>query len=148
MSEKDEHRYDDIIDLPRFVSSTHAHMSNYDRAAQFAPFAALTGFGDSIQETGRLTDERPERSDEERDEMDLRFRILEVHFKEDPFVRIKYFVPDVKKEGGKVVTREFEIHQIDTVNEVVIATDRKRYDMNSILSIEGSVIKKYRNSGK
>ena len=148
MSETDGHRYDDIIDLPRFVSQTHAHMSNYDRAAQFAPFAALTGFGDSIQETGRLTDERPELSDEERDEMDLRFRILEVHFKEDPFVQIRYFVPDERKEGGRVVEKSFEIHQIDTVNEVVIATDRKRYDMNSILDINGNVIKKYRNSGR
>ena len=145
---KDEHRYDDIIDLPRFVSQTHAHMSNYDRAAQFAPFAALTGFGDSIQETGRLTDERPELSDEERDEMDLRFRILELHFKEDPFVQIRYFIPDEKKEGGRVVEKTFEIHQIDTVNEVVIATDRKRYYMNSILDINGSIIKKYRNSGR
>ena len=148
MSETDEHRYDDIIDLPRFVSQTHAHMSNYDRAAQFAPFAALTGFGDSIQETGRLTDERPELSDEERDEMDLRFRILELHFKEDPFVQIRYFIPDEKKEGGRVVEKTFEIHQIDTVNEVVIATDRKRYYMNSILDINGSIIKKYRNSGR
>ena len=148
MSEKDEHRYDDIIDLPRFESQTHAHMSNYDRAAQFAPFAALVGFGDSIKETGRLTDERPELSDEERDEMDLRFRILEVHFKEDPFVQIKYFVPDERKEGGRVVEKSFEIHQIDTVNEVVIATDKKKYDMNSILDINGSVIKKYRNSGR
>ena len=93
-------------------------------------------------------EDSPELSDEERDEMDLRFRILEVHFKEDPFVRIKYFVPDAKKEGGKVVDREFEIHQIDTVNEVVIATDRKRYDMNLILNIDGSVINKYRNSGR
>ena len=123
-------------------------MSNYDRAAQFAPFAALTGFGDSIQETGRLTDERPELSDEERDEMDLRFRILELHFKEDPFVQIRYFIPDEKKEGGRVVEKNFEIHQIDTVNEVVIATDRKRYYMNSILDINGSIIKKYRNSGR
>ena len=123
-------------------------MSNYDRAAQFAPFAALTGFGDSIQETGRLTDERPELSDEERDEMDLRFRILELHFKEDPFVQIRYFIHDEKKEGGRVIEKSFEIHQIDTVNEVVIATDRKKYDMNSILDINGSIIKKYRNSGR
>ena len=65
MSEKDEHRYDDIIDLPRVQSKTRTPMSNHDRAAQFAPFAALTGFGDSIIETGRLTDTKPELSEEE-----------------------------------------------------------------------------------
>jgi len=146
MSPTDEYRYDDIIDLPRFVSQNHPHMSNYDRAAQFAPFAALTGFGDSIKETGRLTQDRPELSDEEREEMDLRFRILEEHFKEDPFVHIRYFVPDKKKMGGGIIEKAFEIHQIDTVNEVVIATDRKQYDMNAILDINGDIITKYKKS--
>lgn len=146
MSGKDEHRYDDIIDLPRFVSQMHHPMSNHDRAAQFAPFAALTGFGDSIQETGRLTDEKPELSEEEQEEMDLRFRILEEHFKEDPLVRIRYYVPDSKKEGGKIAEAEFEIHQIDTVNETVIAADRTRYQMDSILEINGSIINKYKKT--
>lgn len=146
MSEKDEHRYDDIIDMPRFVSQTHHPMSNHDRAAQFAPFAALTGFGDSIQETGRLTEEKPELSEEEQEEMDLRFRILEEHFKEDPIVWIRYYVPDEKKEGGKIVETELAIHQIDTVNEVLISADRKRYDLDSILDINGSIITKYKTT--
>ena len=146
MSGNNERRYDDIIDLPRFVSQTRNKMSNYDRAAQFAPFAALTGFEDSIRETGRLTEERPDLSEEEQEEMDLRFRILEEYYKEDPLVRIQYFIPDEKKEGGKIVEVEFEIHQIDFANEVVVSTDRKKYDMDSILDIDGSIIHKYKNN--
>lgn len=148
MSEKDEHRYDDIIDLPRVQSKTRTPMSNHDRAAQFAPFAALTGFGDSIIETGRLTDTKPELSEEEQEELDIHFQILENHFKEDPNVRITYFVRDDRKAGGKVVEEDVTIHQIDFANRVVISNDRKEYDMGSILQINGDVIRRYKRSAQ
>ena len=146
MSEKDEHRYDDIIELPRFISRTRPQMSNHDRAAQFAPFAALTGFGDSTVETGRLTDKKPELSDEDREELDLRFQILEDHFKEDPAVIMWRFVKDTKKEGGHVIEERILIHQIDTAERVIISSEKKRYGMDEILAVEGDVIARYRTA--
>lgn len=146
MSAKDEHRYDDIIELPRFISRTRPQMSNHDRAAQFAPFAALTGFGDSILETGRLTDKKPELSDEDREELDLRFQILEDHFKEDPHVKVWFFVRDERKEGGQIREEDITIHQIDTVDRVLISSEKKKYDLDAILNIEGDIIVRYRTS--
>ena len=73
---KDPHRYDKIIDLPRFVSKNRKHMSNYDRAAQFAPFDALTGYDEAIEETGRTTENEVFLSESELEDLDMRFKII------------------------------------------------------------------------
>ena len=135
MSEKDPHRYDDIIDLPHFVSKGRKHMSNYDRAAQFAPFDALTGYDEAIEETGRTTDNEVSLGENEIRELDMKFHILMEHLSEEPLVKITYFVPDLYKEGGSYEEEEIIIRRIDLNERAIYARDKKRYDMDYIVDI-------------
>lgn len=96
--------YEDIIHLPHHVSSKRPQMSMLDRAAQFSPFAALTGYDDAIQETGRLTEQKIELDEETLEKLDERFQILQEHLCEQPEVRFTYFKPDERKEGGAYLT--------------------------------------------
>ena len=99
-------KYKDIINLPHKQSSKRPHMSLQDRAAQFAPFAALVGYDDAIKETGRLTDERIEMSEENLAVLNTRYQILVDHLGEEPEVAITYFVPDIYKTGGSMLANE------------------------------------------
>lgn len=108
-------RYDDIINLPHHVSTNHPRMSMHDRAAQFAPFAALVGYDDAVAETARLTESRPELDEQEQRELNARLCALADHIQDQPEVRIKYFVPDERKSGGAIV----EI--CETVKKLVVA---------------------------
>ena len=96
-------RYRSILNLPHHVAEGRKHMSNGDRAAQFAPFAALTGYDDAVRETARLTDSRPELMEDEKREIDSYLKILKSGISARPRAGITYFVPDRKKEGGKLV---------------------------------------------
>ena len=96
-------RYDDIIKLPHHVSTNHPRMSMHDRAAQFAPFAALVGYDDAVTETARLTESRPELDEQEQRELNARLCELADHIQDHPDVRIRYFVPDERKSGGAIV---------------------------------------------
>ena len=96
-------RYDDIINLPHHVSTNHPRMSLHDRAAQFAPFAALVGYDDAVAETARLTESRSELDEQEQQELNARLCELADHIQDHPEVRIKYFVPDERKSGGAIV---------------------------------------------
>ena len=89
--------------LPHHTAEGRKHMSNADRAAQFAPFAALTGYDDAVRETARLTDSRPELMEDEKREIDAYLRIIKNSISARPRAGITYFVPDGKKEGGKLV---------------------------------------------
>lgn len=97
-------RYDDIIDLPRPVSGRHPAMSAHDRAAQFSPFAALTGYGAAIAETGRLTDERVELDEHEKSALNEALLVIKERIAERPVVTLTYFLPDGRKDGGAYVT--------------------------------------------
>ena len=92
--------YEDIIGLPHHVSQRHPHMPVSDRAAQFAPFAALTGYGDVIKETARQTEERPELSEDERAALDYKLHAVLSIPGQKPEITITYFVPDPRKSGG------------------------------------------------
>ena len=96
-------RYDDIINLPHHVSPTRQRMSMHDRAAQFAPFAALVGYDDAVAETARLTESRPELDEQEQRAINERLAYIADHIHEQPEVRIKYFVPDEHKSGGAII---------------------------------------------
>ena len=96
--------YDDIIHLPHHVSQNHPQMPMLDRAAQFAPFAALTGYEAAVGETARLTAERRELSPQEAEELDRRLATLIAHLPERPEVTAEYFVPDDRKAGGAYVS--------------------------------------------
>ena len=97
-------RYDEIINLPHHVSKTRPRMPMSDRAAQFAPFAALTGYDSAIKETGRLTDERIELDEGALTALNMRYQLLMDALDEEPEVEITYFKPDERKAGGEYVT--------------------------------------------
>lgn len=119
-TDKDPHRYDDMLDLPHHQSSTRPHMSITNRAAQFSPFAALTGYDDEIQETARLTDEKIELADNEKEQLDKKLRIIAEHLDQRPTVSITHFVPDVKKAGGAYVTDTGVVKRIDILEQKII----------------------------
>ncbi len=125
--------YDDIIDLPR-PKSKHEPMPMSDRAAQFSPFAALTGYGDAIDETARLTDHRIELSEEERTELDYKQQYLSTL--DSPTVTVTYFVPDERKSGGAYVTHTGALKRIDEVERAMVFADGTRVDMDEVVGIE------------
>lgn len=130
-------KYKDIINLPHKQSSKRPHMSLLDRAAQFAPFAALTGYDDAIKETGRLTDERIEMSEEKLAVLNARYQILVDHLSEEPEVAITYFVPDIYKNGGSYITTTGVIKKLDTYERLITMTDGTKILMDDVLTLEG-----------
>ena len=125
--------YDDIIDLPR-PKSKHEPMPMSDRAAQFSPFAALTGYGDAIDETARLTDHRIELSEEERTELDYKQQYLSTL--DSPTVTVTYFVPDERKTGGAYVTHTGVLKRVDEVERMVVFKDGLRVPLDEVMDIK------------
>ena len=140
---KDPHRYDKIIDLPRFVSKNRKHMSNYDRAAQFAAFDALTGYDEAIEETGRTTENEVFLSQSELEDLDMRFRIISENISSRPEVMIRYFVKDLYKDGGSYVEEVVQVKRIDLISRVLISTENRRYDLDYISRVNGQIIDEY-----
>lgn len=125
--------YDDIIDLPR-PKSKHEPMPMSDRAAQFSPFAALTGYGDAIDETARLTDHRIELSEEQRAELDYKQQYLATL--DAPTVTVTYFVPDERRTGGAYVTHTGTLKRIDELERMMVFADGARVSLNEVIAIE------------
>ena len=125
--------YDDIIDLPR-PKSKHEPMPMSDRAAQFSPFAALTSYGDAIDETARLTDARIELSEEERAELDYKQQYLSTL--DSPMVTVTYFVPDSRKSGGAYVTHTGVLKRVDEVERMMVFGDGTRVEMDEVVMID------------
>ena len=123
--------YDDIINLPHHVSKKHPQMSMLDRAAQFSPFAALTGYGDAIDEAARVTEAQIELDDSERQKID---RVLREAYETGSPVEINHFVPDGRKAGGAYVVTAGVIKAIDPVNRVVELQSRVKIRIDSIQS--------------
>ena len=126
-------KYDDIINLPHHRSKTHPHMALIDRASQFAPFAALTGYGDAIDETARLTDGRPDLDEQQLAE--LNERLLQIMAKPNTVVRITYFVPDEKKEGGRYEQTEGIIKKIDEIVKAIVTDRGERIPIENIVEL-------------
>ena len=116
-------RYDDIINLPHYVSPTRQRMSMHDRAAQFAPFAALVGYDDAVAETARLTETRPELDEQEQRAINELLAYIAEHIHEQPDVRIKYFVPDEHKSGGAIVEASGKVKKISATDETIVMAD-------------------------
>lgn len=129
-------RYDDIIGLPHHVSRTRTPMSMENRAAQFAPFAALTGHDAAIAETSRLTFEKPELSAEEHDKLSRR---LVYAIEKDATIRITYFQPDSLKQGGRYCQTEGRIKKIDEIDGLIILQDKQSIPLDCVISIEGNL---------
>ena len=133
------HEYDDIIDLPHHVSATRPRMSMIDRAAQFSPFAALTGYDAAIKETGRLTDERIDLSEESRAALDRKQQILLDNLADHPEISVTYFVPDERKSGGAYVTVTGRVKKVDDYQRLLILTDGTKIPLDDILDIESEL---------
>jgi len=132
-------KYDDIIHLPHHVSTTHPHMKATDRAAQFSPFAALTGYDAAVKETARLTDERVELDEYMKNTLSHRLQIIEDQLEEHPEIAITYFQPDVKKNGGSYVTAISSVKKIDQYKRGVTMTDGTVIPIDEIISIDGQI---------
>ncbi|NLL76062.1 MAG: hypothetical protein GX235_02280 [Clostridiales bacterium] len=131
--------YDDIIDLPHHVSDTHPHMAIIDRAAQFSPFAALTGYDTAIKETARLTDERMELDEYVKDLLSDRLQIITNRIKELPQVKITYFQPDQKKEGGSYAIATGIVNKVDLYGRILIMAGGNRISIDDIIDIGGEI---------
>ena len=128
--------YDDIINLPHHVSKSHAQMSMMNRAAQFAPFAALTGHSAAIEETARLTDEQQELAEEDSDALNQKMAYLRETINEHPTITITYFEPDKKKAGGKYKSIEGQLQNIDDYTQTIILKSGVSIPFASILDIQ------------
>ena len=129
-------KYSDIINLPHHVSKKHPQMSIEARAAQFAPFAALTGYGDAVKETARLTSERIEINDEVKEILNNKLRIIQKEINNSPKVTVTYFIPDLKKKGGKYVTITGNVKRIDQYKHIIILQDYTEILITEIIGID------------
>ncbi len=139
MTDQEDHRYDDIIDLPHPVSANHPPMSRQSRAAQFCPFAALAGYGETIEEEKRLTDRFGELGDAELEELGRRIRLLLGQTRERPEIDVTYFLPDAKKAGGSYVTKSGRLKRIGETERLLYFTDGDTISLDAVKSIEGKV---------
>ena len=132
-------KYDEIMGLPHHISKTRPQMPMSDRAAQFAPFAALTGYDAAIKETGRLTDEKIELDVEALSALDMKYQLLMEALDEAPEVTITYFQPDERKAGGKYVSAVGAVKKVDDFERRITMQDGAKIPMDDVLSIEGEL---------
>lgn len=133
--------YEDIIHLPHHVSAVHPPMPMEVRAAQFSPFAALTGYEEAIRETGRLTEEKAELEEDEAEELDRRLSMLQERIGDRPEISVTYFKPDARKSGGAYVTAVGRLRKIDMFDRVLVMVDGTRIPLDAVRGMEGIVSK-------
>ena len=131
-----DNKYKDIINLPHHVSKKHPHMSIIDRAAQFAPFAALTGYDDDIEETGRYVSIKKEINEEKQKELDNKLQIIKSTINRKPKISCTYFVPDLYKEGGKYEEYIGNITKIDEYKKLIIFENKSKIYISDIIELE------------
>ena len=137
--EESRKKYADIIDLPHHQSDTRPKMSNYDRAAQFSPFAALTGHAESIKETARLTDEYSDQSEEMKAIMNEKILFLMEQLENHPEITITFFKPDEKKQGGAYITITGVVKKIKTYERQIQMTTGDLIPIDMIFGIDGEI---------
>ena len=130
------HPYDDILSQPRPVSTAHPPMPLIDRAAQFSPFAALTGYEAAVLEAARLTEARPELDESRKEQLNACLQILKAHSRERPQAEICYFKPDERKAGGACVTVTGAVKKVDDFTQRVTMADGTVIPMEDILDIK------------
>lgn len=132
-------KYDDIINLPHHRSDKHPQMSLHDRAAQFSPFAALTGHSDAVKETARLTDRKVELDEGTKEYLSAKLTLIEDNLDEQPEVSITYFVVDERKSGGAYITTNGVVKKINEYEHSIMMQDRTVIPIDDILSIDGEL---------
>ena len=128
-------KYNDIINLLHHVSNTRKPMTLHNRAAQFAPFAALKGYDSAIKEEARITSKKIELDEELKTIINENIKLINNNIKEKPKVIITYFIPDNKKTGGSYETIIGNVKRIDNVNKFIVLTDNKRINFDNLLNI-------------
>ena len=133
--------YDDISDLPHYISNRHPHMPVADRAAQFAPFAALTGYDAALRETARLTERKIELSEEKKTLLDCKQQILLESAHEPPKVTVVYFKADERKSGGSYISVNGRFRTIDPIQRQLVLSDKTRIPLDDILDLESNLFR-------
>lgn len=133
-------KYDDIINLPHHVSTKRPQMPMSDRAAQFSPFVALTGYDSAIKEMARLTSRKIELDEDAKAILDMKQAYLMEIIEEHPEVMITHFVPDKLKDGGRYVKVTKSIKRIDEHNRLIYLTDNSSISMDNIIDIESDML--------
>ena len=132
-------KYGDIIDLPHHVSDKHPPLSRESRAAQFSPFAALTGYDGIVAESARLTDIRSELGEADIDILGMKLRLLADRASDHPEVTVTYFLPDERKSGGAYVKKTAQVKRIDEVGRIIFFTDKASLAIDDITDIQGEI---------
>ncbi len=134
-------RYDDIINLPHPEPTIRPRMAMENRAAQFSPFAALTGYDEATREEARLVDIKQELSEDMKDMLDAKLAIIEQHIKEQPEISVTYFQPDEKKTGGRYTTVSGNVKKLDGVEHVIIMADGTKIPIGDVRLIGGDLFR-------
>lgn len=138
-SKKTADTYEDIINLEHHTSKKHPNMSITDRAAQFSPFAALTGHEEALKETERLTDYKIELEDELKDRLDEKIKIIIDKIEQKPEITITYYIPDEKKSGGKYAEETGCIVKIDSINGNIYMDNGKKIKVEDIIDLDSNI---------
>ena len=131
--------YSKIINLPHHQSATRKRMSNYDRAAQFAPFAALTGHDEAIKETARLTDDYMEMGEDRLGELSAKIQLLIDKLSEQPEITVVYFVPDERKSGGSYAEKTGIVRIIDEYERKLVFYDGDKIPIDRVMDFKGEI---------
>ena len=137
----DTHKYDDIINLPHPVSSRHPQMSLHDRAAQFSPFAALTGYDTAVKETARLTEQRIELDESSKSLLDEKLGIVQEQLDQKPEITITYFKPDPKKAGGSYAEVTGSIKKIDEYERLLVLCSGEKIPIDEVIAVQGEIFR-------
>ena len=131
--------YEDIVDLPHHISKKHPQPTMADRAARFAPFAAITGYEEMVLEEARVTDVRIEMDESSKAALNEKLNMILEFIDEQPEVSITYFEPDKRKAGGAYVTVTGTVKRIDEYEHLVIMTDGKKINIDDIYNLQGEL---------
>lgn len=134
----ENHKYDDIINMPR-PQSQHRKMTLHERAAQFSPFAALTGYEEAVKEAARLTDSRPEPDEDRINELNTKLSFLKTILPDRPEITVNYFIPDGKKAGGRMEDFAGNIRVIDEYDRQLVFESGKHIPIDDVYNITGSI---------
>ena len=132
-------KYDEIMGLPHHVSETRPQMPMSNRAAQFVPFAALTGYDDAVKETGRLTDDKIELEESSLNELNAKIQLLRENLADAPEITFTYFKPDERKAGGAYLTTTGTVKKLDDYERQIMLQDGMKLPMDDILNMEGEL---------
>ena len=142
MPDKNADRYSDIIELPHHVSKKHKPMPRENRAAQFSPFAALTGYDAEIKETSRLTDEKAELNDDMVNDINKKLQLIKDNIDQRPEITVEYFAADEKKVGGAYVVLNGAVRRIDEYNRTIVFENGNKIPIDDLYKIDYPALSK------